>query len=84
MRLYPDLPARRTATVAGDAAVLLAVLVFAWLGTVVHDGVVAWQSCLDEASPWTENVEVRSSHCGMGHHPGVLLAIAERLARPAR
>jgi pimeloyl-ACP methyl ester carboxylesterase len=48
------------------------------------DGVVAWQSCLDEASPWTENVEVQSSHCGMGHHPRVLLAIAERLARPAR
>jgi len=48
------------------------------------DGVVAWQSCVDEASPWTENVEVQSSHCGMGHHPGVLLAIAERLARPAR
>ena len=48
------------------------------------DGIVAWQSCLDEASPWTENVEVQSSHCGMGHHPSVLLAIAERLARPAR
>jgi pimeloyl-ACP methyl ester carboxylesterase len=48
------------------------------------DGIVAWQSCLDEASPSTENVEVQSSHCGMGHHPTVLLAIAERLARPAR
>ncbi|HEY2387476.1 MAG TPA: alpha/beta hydrolase [Candidatus Binatia bacterium] len=47
------------------------------------DGIVAWQSCLEEARPWTENVEVRSSHCGMGHHPTVLLAIAERLARPA-
>jgi len=48
------------------------------------DGIVAWQSCLDEAGPFTENVEVQSSHCGMGHHPGVLLAIAERLAQPAR
>ena len=45
------------------------------------DGIVAWQSCLDEAGPWTENVEVQSSHCGMGHHPSVLLAIAKRLAR---
>ncbi len=48
------------------------------------DGIVAWQSCLEEAGPFTENVEVQSSHCGMGHHPSVLLAIAERLARPAR
>ena len=48
------------------------------------DGIVAWQSCIDDAGPSTENVEVRSSHCGMGHHPSVLLAIAERLARPPR
>ena len=39
MTLYPDLPRRRTATLAGDAAVLLAVLALAWLGTVVHDRV---------------------------------------------
>jgi pimeloyl-ACP methyl ester carboxylesterase len=47
------------------------------------DGVVAWRSCLDDADSHGENVEVRSSHCGMGHHPSVLLAIADRLARPA-
>lgn len=45
------------------------------------DGIVAWKSCLDD-DPRCENVEVQSSHCGMGHHPSVLLAIAERLARP--
>ena len=39
MRLYPDLPRRRATTVAGDAALLLAVLLFAWLGTVVHGAV---------------------------------------------
>jgi len=46
------------------------------------DGIVAWQSCLEEEGPGRENVEVWSSHCGMGHHPSVLLAIAERLAQP--
>jgi len=46
------------------------------------DGIVAWRSCLDEEAPHVENVEVRTSHCGMGHHPSVLLAIADRLARP--
>jgi hypothetical protein len=39
MRLYPDLPARRTATIAGDVATVLAVALFAWLGVAVHDAV---------------------------------------------
>jgi hypothetical protein len=39
MRLYPDLPARRTATIAGDVATVLAVVLFAWLGVAVHDAV---------------------------------------------
>src|SRR4051794_35664074 len=39
MRLYPDVPGRRAATIASDVAVVVAILVFAWLGTVVHDGV---------------------------------------------
>src|SRR3712207_360811 len=39
MRLYPDLSRPRTRTIAGDAAVVLVVIVFAWLGTVVHDAV---------------------------------------------
>jgi pimeloyl-ACP methyl ester carboxylesterase len=47
------------------------------------DGIVAWRSCLEDDAPHVENVEVRTSHCGMGHHPSVLLAIAERLARAA-
>ena len=46
------------------------------------DGVVGWQSCLQDEGPLAENIEVRSSHCGMGHHPGVLLVIADRLAQP--
>jgi len=45
------------------------------------DGIVAWRSCLDDQGPLRENVEVWSSHCGMGHHPAVLLVIADRLAQ---
>ena len=39
MKLYPDVPGRRAGTIALDLATVLAVLLFAWLGTVVHDGV---------------------------------------------
>jgi pimeloyl-ACP methyl ester carboxylesterase len=46
------------------------------------DGIVAWRSCLTDPGPLAENLAVRSSHCGMGHHPTVLLAIADRLAQP--
>jgi pimeloyl-ACP methyl ester carboxylesterase len=45
------------------------------------DGVVAWQCSLEEPATNTENVEVFSSHFGLGVNPQVLKAIAERLAR---
>src|SRR5262249_55614717 len=48
------------------------------------DGIVAWRSCLEQEGPSAESLAVRSSHCGMGHHPTVLLAIADRLAPPDR
>jgi hypothetical protein len=40
MRLYPELSPRRTRTIAGDAAVVLALVLLAWLGTKVHDAVM--------------------------------------------
>ena len=40
MRLYPDLPRQRRATLAGDAALVLALLVLAWLAMWVHDAVL--------------------------------------------
>jgi pimeloyl-ACP methyl ester carboxylesterase len=46
------------------------------------DGIVAWQSCLDDDGPLRQNVEVVSSHIGMGHHPAALHVIADRLAQP--
>ena len=42
------------------------------------DGVVDWQSCLDEAAD--DHVEVRTSHCGMAVHPSVWRAVADALA----
>jgi pimeloyl-ACP methyl ester carboxylesterase len=46
------------------------------------DGIVAWRSCLEEAGPERENVEVRCSHTGMGFRAEVLEVIADRLAQP--
>jgi pimeloyl-ACP methyl ester carboxylesterase len=46
------------------------------------DGVVAWKCSLEAESELTENIEVQGSHCGLGHNPAVLYAIADRLAQP--
>src|SRR5438309_8625583 len=46
------------------------------------DGICAWQGCMEKPSLRSENIEVESSHCGMGHHPAVVYAIADRLAQP--
>jgi pimeloyl-ACP methyl ester carboxylesterase len=46
------------------------------------DGIVAWQTCLATPGRQSENVEICSSHCGMGHHPAAVYVIADRLAQP--
>lgn len=46
------------------------------------DAIAAWQSCRETEGPLSESIEVESSHFGMGHHPVVLLTIADRLAQP--
>jgi pimeloyl-ACP methyl ester carboxylesterase len=46
------------------------------------DGVVAWQNCMEPEAPTTDNIEVYGSHCGLGVNPGVLYAVADRLALP--
>jgi pimeloyl-ACP methyl ester carboxylesterase len=46
------------------------------------DGICAWQGCMERLSEKSESIEVESSHCGMGHHPAVVYAIADRLAQP--
>jgi pimeloyl-ACP methyl ester carboxylesterase len=45
------------------------------------DGIVHWQSCLEQPGAERENVEVDCSHIGMGFHPQVLEVIADRLAQ---
>jgi pimeloyl-ACP methyl ester carboxylesterase len=80
-RLYRGL--RRSQTPPAPRAPLHAPLTVASSSLYSRsDGVVAWRSCLQDDGPLTENIEVRSSHCGMGHHPGALLVIADRLAQP--
>ncbi|HYB12735.1 MAG TPA: alpha/beta hydrolase [Myxococcota bacterium] len=46
------------------------------------DGIVSWRSCYEEPGSERESLEVASSHLGMGYHPIVLLAIADRLSQP--
>ncbi|MGH8528577.1 MAG: esterase/lipase family protein [Nevskiales bacterium] len=46
------------------------------------DGIVAWQSCIEQDTPLTENIEVSGSHSGLGHNPLALYAVADRLAQP--
>jgi pimeloyl-ACP methyl ester carboxylesterase len=46
------------------------------------DGVVAWQCSVERETELTENIEVEASHIGLGVHPAVLYAVADRLAQP--
>ena len=46
------------------------------------DGVCAWQNCIEARSEIAENIEVKGSHCGLGHHPAAVYAVADRLAQP--
>src|ERR1700694_1561301 len=43
------------------------------------DGICAWQGCMEKTTATSESIEVESSHCGMGHHPAVVYAVAGRL-----
>jgi pimeloyl-ACP methyl ester carboxylesterase len=45
------------------------------------DGICAWQGCREQSSQMAESIEVESSHCGMGHHPAAVYAVADRLAQ---
>lgn len=46
------------------------------------DGIVAWQGCMEQEGPMSENIEIEGSHCGLGHNPLALYAIADRLSQP--
>lgn len=44
------------------------------------DGIVAWQSAMEDEHPNTENIEVTGSHFGMIYNPDVLRIIATKVA----
>ena len=46
------------------------------------DGVVNWRCSVERHGEFAENIRVPGSHCGLGHNPAVLWAIADRLAQP--
>jgi hypothetical protein len=46
------------------------------------DGIVAWECCVSEPAPQTENIEVHAAHLGYGHELETLRVIADRLAQP--
>lgn len=46
------------------------------------DGIVAWRCSLETPGPASENIEVLGSHIGLGSHPAVLYALADRLSQP--
>ena len=46
------------------------------------DGVCAWQNCREVETAIAENIEVEGSHCGLGHNPAAVYAVADRLAQP--
>ncbi|MDA8870410.1 alpha/beta hydrolase [Rhizobiaceae bacterium] len=46
------------------------------------DGICAWQTCLETPATNRENIEVRGSHCGLGHNAAAVYAVADRLALP--
>ena len=47
------------------------------------DGVVSWESSLEEETAISENVEIPgASHLGLGHNPLAMYVIANRLSQP--
>ena len=45
------------------------------------DGIVSWRSSFEPITPSSENIEVEASHLGLGVHPAVFYAVADRLAQ---
>ncbi len=47
------------------------------------DGIVSWRCSVEQPGPMTENIELHSSHCGLGLNPLAMYVVADRLAQPA-
>ena len=48
-----------------------------------QDGVVDWTTCIDRTTPHAVNIEVGSTHLGMGLDPDVWLTVAGALDQPS-
>jgi hypothetical protein len=46
-----------------------------------EDGIVAWESCLEQAGASRENIEVRGTHSTLPSNPQALAIVADRLAQ---
>lgn len=46
------------------------------------DGIVHWSGAREHPGPLTDNIEVLTSHCGLGFNASTLYAVADRLAQP--
>jgi pimeloyl-ACP methyl ester carboxylesterase len=46
------------------------------------DGVAHWRACLEAETDRSENVEVSSSHTGLGFNPVAVYVVSDRLAQP--
>jgi pimeloyl-ACP methyl ester carboxylesterase len=46
------------------------------------DGIVRWHTCIDTVREQHENIEVLSSHSGLGWNPASLFAVLDRLQQP--
>lgn len=78
--------ARRRSSVEDDAAVRARLRAPLPVPTTAFysrsDGITAGLSCRADPGPFCESLEVQASHLGIGHHPVVLLTVADRLAQP--
>lgn len=46
-----------------------------------RDAVVPWRESCDVPGARRENIEIDSSHIGLGHHPAAVVVVADRLAQ---
>ena len=46
-----------------------------------RDGIVAWESCLNDESAFAENIEVEGAHSTISRNPQALSILADRLAQ---
>jgi pimeloyl-ACP methyl ester carboxylesterase len=46
-----------------------------------RDGIVAWESCLNDESAFAENIEVEGAHSTISRNPQALAILADRLAQ---